>query len=61
MKVRLNEHLYNDLPLWSAAREQDLRRLSPAARRIANQFGLDAATARLLAALAGLDDRGRHE
>ena len=49
MKVRLNPHNFNDLPLWTAAREQDLRRLPPGARRVANQFGLDAATARLLA------------
>lgn len=61
MKVRLNEHLFNDLPLWSVARERELRRLPPAARRIARLHGLEPSIARLVASLAGLGDGGRHE
>ncbi len=48
---------FNTLPLWEAAREAELRSLPLDARRLARRFGLDAATARLLAALAG-HDRG---
>ncbi len=44
---------FNILPLWEAAREAELRSLPLDARRLARRFGLDAATARLLATLAG--------
>ena len=48
---------FNSLPLWEVAREAELRSLPFDARRLARRFGLDASTARLLAALAG-HDRG---
>ena len=53
MKIRSHGHDCNDLPLWHATREAELRSLPLNARRLARRFGLDAATARLLAALAG--------
>ena len=48
---------FNKLPLWEAAREAELRSLPLDARRLARRLGLDASTARLLAALAR-HDRG---
>jgi hypothetical protein len=60
MKLQLPHFdINNSLPLWQAAREAELRSLPLPARRVANQFGLDATTARLLASLAGLGDGGR--
>jgi len=61
MKILPEPKQINDLPLWRAAREHDLRRLPPASRHLAHRFGLDPSTAHLLAMLAGLGDRGRHE
>ena len=54
MKVSPKPTEFNSLPLWRVARETELRALPLPARRIANQFGLDATTARLIASLAGL-------
>ena len=48
----------NDLPLWQATREAELRALPLAAKRIARTHGVDATTARLLASLAGFDAGG---
>ena len=45
----------NDLPLWRAARERQLRELPYAARRVSDRFRLEPATARLIAELAGLN------
>lgn len=61
MKVRPKPTDFNLLPLWRVAREAELRALPLPARRIANRFGLDANTARLLASLAGLGSGGQHE
>lgn len=61
MKVRLNPLNFNDLPLWGAAREAELQRLPPPARRLALRYGLDGATARLVTSLAGIANDGRHE
>jgi len=44
----------NELPLWKCARERHLRELPYPARRISQNFGLEPATARLVAELAGL-------
>ena len=59
MNMRHNPPHFNGLPLWQAAREAELRALPLDARRIARRFGLDAATARLLASLAGNGIGGR--
>ena len=59
MKIRSNPQNINDLPLWQATRETELRTLPLAAKRIARAHGVDATTARLLAFLAGLDAGGR--
>jgi hypothetical protein len=53
MKIRPPQKQFNDLPLWEAARRAELRGLSLAEKRIASRYGLDTATARLLASLAG--------
>lgn len=58
-KIYANPKNFNELPLWQASREAELRALPPGARQIARRFGLDAATARLLASLAGHDIGGR--
>ena len=52
---------HNNLLLWRAARDARLRKLSPAARRIARRFGLDPETADILSALAGHHAGDRHE
>ena len=54
MKVRRTPSHFNDLPLWRASRETELRALPRSARRLATRYGLDATTARLMATLAGL-------
>lgn len=54
MKVRPSLTDFNDLPLWRASRERELRALPRSARRLAIRYGIDATTARLMAALAGL-------
>ena len=59
MKIRSQHRNFNHLPLWEAAREAELRALPLDARRLARRFGLDAATARLLASLAGHSIGGR--
>jgi hypothetical protein len=61
MRVYPKPTEFNCLPLWRAAREAELRALSLPARRVANQFGLDATTALLVASLAGLGDGARHD
>ena len=53
MNMRHKTARFNNLPLWEAARESELRSLPLDAKRLARRFGLDASTARLLAALAG--------
>jgi hypothetical protein len=53
MNMRHKARHFNNLPLWEAAREAELRSLPLDARRLARRFGLDASTARLLATLAG--------
>jgi hypothetical protein len=55
-KLRLDHREFNDLPLWRQCRDRELHSLSLPARRIANRYGIDATTARLLALLAGLGD-----
>jgi hypothetical protein len=61
IRDRTNIHMrhipnhFKNLPLWEAAREAELRSLPLNARRLARRFGLDAATARLLASLASHD------
>ena len=57
MKIGPQNPDLNSLPLWRASRERELRVLPRDARRLAIRFGLDAATARLLATLA---DTGGH-
>jgi hypothetical protein len=60
MKIRRNPAPFNDLPLWRSARQSDLCTLPLPARRLANCFGLDPSTARLVATLAGIGgDEGR--
>ena len=61
VKIPSKHSRFNDLPLWRAAREYDLRRLPPASRHLARRFGLDPSTAVLVARLAGLGDGGRHD
>ena len=53
-KIVRNVEPYNTLPLWQAARQQRFRQLPYAARRVSQNFGLEPATARLIAELAGL-------
>jgi hypothetical protein len=55
MKVILKSTDFNDLPLWRAARERERRALPLAARRLVHRYGLDQATARLMATHAGFD------
>jgi hypothetical protein len=55
MKIRSKRQDINDLPLWQAMREAELRALPLAAKRIACAHGVDTTTARLLAFLAGFD------
>jgi len=50
---------FNNLPVWRAAREREIRDLALPARRIACRLGLDGTTARLLASLAYLDGGDR--
>ena len=57
--MRHNPPNFNDLPLWTAAREAEMRALPRAARKLAQRHDLDPATAQLLASLAGYDDGGR--
>ena len=57
MNMRRHSPNCNDLELWLATREAELRALPLSARRLALRLGLDATTARLLASLAG-HDRG---
>jgi len=59
MKVIPNSTNFNNLPLWRAARERELRDLVLPARRIACRLGLRGATARLIASLACLDSGDR--
>ena len=57
MKVYPKTTELQQLALVAVARETELRALPLPARRIANQFGIDAPTARLVASLAGLSRR----
>ncbi len=50
---------FNSLALWRATRERELQKLQRPARQVAQRYGLDAATAKLVAQLAGLGDGGR--
>ncbi len=43
---------FNTLPLWKAARDREFRALSFAERRMAERYGVDPHTARLLASHA---------
>jgi len=58
MKVRHRPFHFNDLPLWTAARVQELRGHNPAAARLAKKHGLTNSTARLIAEIQGLGPRG---
>jgi hypothetical protein len=61
MKICSNPQNINDLPLWQAMREAELRSLPLSARRLARRYGLDPATARLMALHAGLSGNGGAE
>lgn len=56
--LRVSQLDFNDLPLWQAVRERELRQLNPGARRIALRHGLSASMAQLIAAQAGIIEAG---
>ena len=57
--ITRNTEPFNSTPLWQAARKRDFRHLSFAERRIAERYGVEPHTARLLATHA-YASKGRH-
>ena len=57
MKVRHYNPVFNELPLWTAARVRDLKRTNPATSKLRKQLGVSESVACVLADLSGLGSK----
>lgn len=53
MKLHHRPQLFNDLPLWTAARARDLKHHNPAVRKLRKRLGISEPVARVIADLSG--------
>ena len=57
MRIRHHQRVFNDLPLWTAARARDLKHHNPAVKKLRKRLGISEPVARVIADLSGLGSR----